>query len=181
MYSLSQTHPLRRWFAGLVEETFQQAIGVCDPPLLDYITELLTDFLHVERINLLADGSGRKVEDVTGLLVEIGGNDAVDAERRREVHRQIGDFTLFWTGVYPENLQRMRRRQNRDGLLDYLEQGKRAYAIASRLSSDDTRPAAGLLRALSDQFEDCVYGLGLVRQEWSRRPDGPNSLRICGE
>ena len=26
---------------------------------------------------------------------------------RREVHRHIGDFTLFWTGVYPEALREM--------------------------------------------------------------------------
>ena len=29
---------------------------------------------------------------------------AADADRRRECHRHVGDYTLFWTGVYPEAL-----------------------------------------------------------------------------
>lgn len=180
MTRVSPHHPLRRWFAGLVESSFQTEIGLADAELLEYLTNLLTDFIHVERINVLGDGSGRRVEDVAEMLSEVRFGPASQSdEQRRQVHRHIGDFTLFWTGVYPENLRRQRRRAHRDGLLSYLEQGKRSYAIASELSDDRSRPPARLLQRLSDSFECCVYGLGIVRREWEHAdPGGFSSARM---
>jgi hypothetical protein len=101
------------------------------------------------------------------------GDDADEHERRRMFHRHVGDFTLFWTGIYPENLRRMRRRQSPDALISYFEQGKRSYDLASQLSDDETRPPARVLRRLSDDFEYVVYGLGLVRRQWEQSDNGP--------
>ncbi|MCG8405999.1 MAG: hypothetical protein MI923_12455 [Phycisphaerales bacterium] len=175
MCSLPQDHPLRRWFAALIETSFQEEIGISEPSVLEYLTELLTGFIHMERINLLCDGSGRKIEDVAEMLseAELGGT-AVPEQRRLRYHLHIGDFTLFWTGVYPENLRQLHRRRSPDDLLDYFDQGKRSYAIASNLSTDDSRPPASVLQQLSDQFEYCVYGLGLVRRQWEQ--SGPGDL-----
>ncbi|MBN2563141.1 MAG: hypothetical protein JXQ75_19640 [Phycisphaerae bacterium] len=167
MAPIPKNHPIRRWFAGLVEDNFQQQIGLSDPRVLNYLVELLTEFIHIERINTLRDGSGRRVEDIAEMLCEAEiGSGSASTERRRLYHRHIGDYTLFWTGLYPENLRQMHRRQARDELLSYFAQGKRSYAIASELSSDRTAPPAGVLQTLSDQFEYCVYGLGLVRKSW---------------
>jgi len=182
MSPVERDHPLHRWFSGLIEASFQADIGICETPILEYLTDLLIQFIHVEQINLLHDGSGRQIEQVAEMLCETQfGPTVVSDERRREYHRHIGDFTLFWTGVYPENLRRLRRRHATDDLLDYFDQGKRSYAIASDLSSDDTRPPARVLHQLSEQFEYCVYGLGLVRKQWEAPPltgDGPIDL-LC--
>jgi hypothetical protein len=155
-----------------VENCFQVEVGLCEPALLDYITDLLTAFIHVEQINTLHDGSGRSLQDVAEALSEIEARSgpSTGLARQRELYRHIGDYTLFWTGVYPENLRRMHRRESRDSLLDYLDQGKRSYAIASELSDDTTMPPALVLQSLSDQFEYCVYGLGLVRKNWEQEP-----------
>lgn len=169
--------PLHRWFAGLVESSFQEEVGFADPSVLDYLTQLLTDFIHIERINSLRDGSGRAVEDVAEMMVEAEGVKlSTSDERRREYHRHIGDFTLFWIGVYPENLKQMHHRKSRDDLLDYFSQGKRSYAIASRLTQANMDPPGTVLQALSDRFECCVYGLGLVRKRWEHSDGGPNLL-----
>ncbi len=177
MSLMPKDHALHRWFAGLVEASFQTEIGIADPSVLDYLTDLLTDFIHVERINMLADG--RSVDEIAEVLsaAEIG-MPAAESQRRREYHRHIGDFTLFWTGVYPENLRLMQRRSAKDDLIDYLDQGKRSYLIASRLSVADAEPPASVLEQLSDQFEYCVYGLGLVRKHWERAQDGPGGSRL---
>jgi hypothetical protein len=173
MQSIEPSHAIRKWFAGLVESSFQTQIGVCDPSLLSYLAELLTEFIHVERIHSLADGSGRRVQDVAGMLHQVGADPTGrHAERLREVHRHIGDYTLFWTGVYPENLRRLHRRRERDDLISYLEQGKRSYAIASHLSNEHSDPPGRLLETLSKEFESCVCGLGLVRKEWERYRTG---------
>ena len=61
---------------------------------------------------------------------------------RREVHRHIGDYTLFWTGVYPEAIQRLQANSRRDQLVDYCQEGKKAYWIASTIDTDDPQTAS---------------------------------------
>ena len=62
-----------------------------------------------------------------------------------------------------------------DVLLEYVNQGKRSYAIVSELAGEDGVPPASLFRHLSEDFEFCLYGLGLVRRSWE------DSERIAGE
>lgn len=174
MMQVSESHPLRRWFAALVEDCFQQELGLADVRVLDYLAELLTAFIDMRRIQVPNEEDGREIEDLAGMLcaAELGPG-ANDLERRRRYHRHIGDYTLFWAGIYPENLRRQQRHGGRDRLLDYCTQGKRSYGIASELSDDATIPQAEVLYTLSEQFEYCLYGLGLVRERWEHGE--PNS------
>jgi hypothetical protein len=91
-------------------------------------------------------------------------------DARREVHRHIGDFTLFWTGVYPEALRRADSRTG-DRFIDYCTQGKRAYYIASRIPGE-AEAESDVLERLSQEFELCAFGLGEARKEWERRDPG---------
>ena len=98
-----------------------------------------------------------------------------DADRRRECHRHVGDYTLFWTGVYPEALPKLQAAGSPDSLINYQLQGKRSYYLASTLDDDQ----APVLRRLSAEFELCAFGLSRVRREWERHdpeaPGGPMS------
>jgi hypothetical protein len=88
----------------------------------------------------------------------------------REVHRHIGDFTLFWTGVYPEMLKKLRNAMQKDHFIDYCEQGKRSYYIASTFGNEALKEESDVLRRLSERFELCAFGLTKVRHEWERKP-----------
>lgn len=166
---ISENHPLRRLFAGLVENVLYSDLGMCEPAVASYLVSLLTEFVHLDRIHALQSKQGRRLEDVAEMLADAYlGPDVKGVHRDRIVHKHIGDYTLFWSGVYPENLGRLKRSYRKDALVDYIGQGKRSYAIASELSGEKTEPPAAVLRRLSDQFEMCVYGLGLVRQGWER-------------
>jgi hypothetical protein len=178
MSPVPKSHPLRQLFTGLVEHTLYADVGLCDPEIADYLSELLVDFVHMDRIFSLRDARGRRIEEVADMAAEATLEPGVArADRDRLVHKHIGDFTLFWTGVYPEGLRRLRSPMRKDHLVDYLQQGKRSYAIASDLSTRESRPPGAVLRRLSDCFEFCVYGLGLVRKGWEQyrlaRPDLP--------
>lgn len=172
MWYYNPNHPLRRLFAGLTEHAFMESIGMGDPPLVDYISLMLSRFVHISQIYRLRDTAGKQLEEVAEMLLEA---EALPASGRtsREVHRHIGDFTLFWTGVYPEALKRLRSAMKRDHLIDYCEQGKRSYYIASTYDDDPYREEAPVLRKLSENFELCAFGLGQVRREWERKPDRP--------
>ena len=154
---------LRRLFAGLVEQTFQSDLGIADPTLTDYLAELLCRFIRFDAVYRIRDTGGRRLEEVAEMIVEA---EHRRAGPRREIHRHIGDFTLFWSGVYPEALPGLRSQLRKDHLLDYCEQGKRSYYIASTYDTEPYAKDAPVLRRLSDEFELCGVGLNRVRREW---------------
>ncbi|MFO1095606.1 MAG: hypothetical protein U0992_20225 [Planctomycetaceae bacterium] len=161
---------LKRLFAALTEQTFAVDLGVADPPLVDYLSDMLVRFVRMDAIFTVRDIIGRRLEQVAEMLCEA---EQREGHPQREVHRHIGDFTLYWTGVYPEALRRLRSPEQKDALLDYQTQGKRSYYIASTYDDDEFRTEAPILRRLSDEFELCSRGLARVRHEWERLPAAP--------
>jgi hypothetical protein len=87
------------------------------------------------------------------------------------VHKHIGDFTLFWSGVYPEMLRYFRSATCRDHLLDYVEQGRKSYGIAATFDYGAYQDEAPILKQLSERFETCMVGLNMVRRELDVLPD----------
>jgi hypothetical protein len=155
---------LRRYFSGLAEHTFLTRLGVADPPLIDYVSDLLVRFVRAEAVFRVRNLAGRRLYEMADMLAE--GQERI-GDARREVHRHIGDFALFWTGVYPEALKKLRDSSRKDRLLDYQAEGKRAYWIASTIEASDDETASGeVLNRLSRQFELCAYGLSEVRRQW---------------
>ena len=167
MWNPPPDHPLRRLFAGVTEVTFQTHLGVADPDLIDYLSALLSRFIHVDAVHRLRDAAGRRLEQVVDMVAEVA-DLPPEGRTAREMHRHIGDFALFWTGVYPEMLSRLRSPACKDFFVDYCAQGKRSYFIASTFEDDPYREEALVLRRLSDEFELCAYGLREVRREWER-------------
>ena len=119
---------VKRFFSGLTEQTFQTRLGMADPPLVDYLAGMLTRFIRNDAIYRIRNSTGQTLAEVAEMLAE---SEQRVGDARREVHRHIGDFTLFWSGVFPEALTRLQRQNRKDSLLDYCAQGKRAYYIAS--------------------------------------------------
>lgn len=179
-HDVSVNHPLRKLFHALVERKFNLALAPTDPRMIQYLSNLLTDFVHMDNIYRLRDVRGRQLKQVAEMLVE--GDVLLNAPsfvREREVHRHIGDFTLFWTGVFPEALRSMRGSTRKDHIVDYVAQGKKSYYIASTFNYGEYAETARVLRELSELFEFCVYGLSLVRQEWERM--GEASYQLAAE
>jgi hypothetical protein len=173
---------LRRFFAGFTEQTFMNTLGVGDPRLIDYLSELLARFLRMDDVYRLRDSQGQRLEEVAEMVISAEGLPS-QGRTRREVHRHIGDFTLFWMGVYPEAVERLRSIFSRDRLIDYSTLGKRSYYIASTFQDAPYREEAPVLRRLSDQFELCAFGLSQTRREWERTgtaPSLPSSQQLLG-
>jgi hypothetical protein len=170
---LDHDNPLRKLFDGIIEQVFMVDLGICEPGVTEYLGRLLADFIHMDRIYRLRGVDGAAIRELSRMEAEavLAGVDDATA-RTRLVNQYIGDFTLFWTGVYPEHL-RARFQGGIDRLHPYLVQGKRSYGIASELSDTGVEPPAGVLQQLSEQFEYCVHGLHLVRASWERLAEGP--------
>jgi chlorite dismutase len=160
-------HPLRRFFSALTEQTFIESLGLGDPKLTDYLADLLTRFVHVDSIWKLRSAQGKRLAEVAEMMAQAD-SEGRTADSTREIHRHIGDFTLFWTGAYPEALSQLRTRLSKDHLINFPEQGKRSYWIASQFDDEPYREQASVLRKLSEQFDLCAYGLGQIRREWDK-------------
>ncbi len=180
MWNTPADHQLSRLFAGLTEHAFMTAIGVADPPLVDYVSGLLTRFLHADAVYRLRDGGGRPIHEVADMIREAESLPGT-GRTRREYHRHIGDFTLFWTGLYPETVGRARTGFGKDHYVSYCETGKRCYRIASTYDEGDCAEESAVLRRLSDEFELCAYGLHHVRKEFDAlRAEWGDGGRVIG-
>ena len=168
-------HPLSRLFASLTEQNFARQLGWPDGQVIGYLTDVLTDFVHVDQLYKVRNAQGQRVEEVAEMLAE-GDllHRAQSIEREREVHRHIGDFTLFMSGVFPEFLRRLKTSRmvvSADALLEFIRVGKRSYRIVSEFTYGPYGESAALFRKLSENFELCVYGLGYVRADLDRLRD----------
>jgi hypothetical protein len=160
-------------FAGLAEHAFFSHLGVADPALIDYLSSLLSRFTHCDAIFRLKNATGRPLTELVEMAVEAEQLPA-GGRTKREYYRHIGDFALFWTGVYPETLNAPGARACKDHLVSYTAQGKRGYWKASEYDGEAFRDEAPVLRRLAEQFEVCAIGLREVRREWEElRNDVP--------
>ena len=138
-----------------------------DSEITSYVSGLLTEFNRTENLYRIRDSQGKPLEDVGEMLLESNPLfEAPNFEREREVRKHIGDFTLFFAGLFPEAINRWRLRRNRlDSVVDYVRAGKESYYIVSEFNQFEFRSMAPLFKKMSDNFETCVFGLNLVKQD----------------
>ena len=180
MWNPPPEHPLRRMFAGLAEHAFFSHLGVADPPLIDYLSALLTRFVHNDDVYRLRGAAGRPLTELAEMVIEAERLPA-GGRTQRDYYCHIGDFALFWTGVYPEAVERLRSRAGKDALVSYTAQGKRGYLLTSRMEEEQHHDAeAGLFRRLSEQFEVCAVGLRKVREELTELRAAPPGSGLIG-
>ena len=167
MYSARDPDDIDRFFRGLTEHAFHARLGIVDPPLVDYVSLLLVRFIRNDQIRTLPHAGPAEIDDVAEMLAAVQQASTAVA---REEYRHIGDYTLFWSGLYPEALRRFQHPSRQDHLLDYRTAGKKAYWIASTLEPADAAAERQLLERLSHEYDLCVEGLAEVRRAW-REPE----------
>jgi len=169
---ISDQHPLREFFTGLVSEHFASGVGVRDQEIAAYVSNMLVEFCDMEQLLKIRNTSGRGLDDVGELLLESDPiyGPAPSFDRERQVRKHIGDYTLFFTGMFPESINRFRLRHARlENFIDLVRAGKESYYIVSRFEHFEYAKVAPLFARLSRCFEDCVYGLNLVKNDLQER------------
>ncbi|GIV06898.1 MAG: hypothetical protein KatS3mg017_0100 [Fimbriimonadales bacterium] len=160
---------LQQLFGEFVERAFALSLRWDDRQVMRYLTNLLTEFAHMDNLYRLRDLNGRPLQEVAEMLyyadIRLG---AQSFYQEREVHRHIGDFTLFWAGVYPEALPQLRASLRKDHMIDYVKQGKESYRLVSLFDIGEWREEAPMFRRLSEHFEVAMQGLHAVRQMWEQ-------------
>lgn len=180
MTPIPARHPLRQLFGRLTERNFTEALGWPNFEVTEYVSNLLVEFTHIDNLTRIKNHDGEPVETVVELLyeAEVGAQQSV-AEKEREIHRHIGDLTLFLAGLFPEYCRRIKCSgliHHKDFLVDYVKAGKRSYNIVATIQDPKSQEPPSLFQTLSSNFELCVAGLGFVRLDLDRFQD-PNYRR----
>jgi hypothetical protein len=169
-------HPLRQLFGALAEKVFSEKLGWPDFNVSEYVSTLLVEFTHTDHLYRIKNAKDQRVDALVELLYESEvSHGAASFEREREVHRHIGDFTLFMAGLFPEYLKRIKTAgliYHKDFIVDYIKTGKRSYRMVAEFGnpteSEDTKPSSPLFRKLSENFELCVLALDYIRGDLDR-------------
>ncbi|MEM9410588.1 MAG: hypothetical protein AAGA30_05710 [Planctomycetota bacterium] len=179
MSTPSNQSAMQRYFAGLAESTFSTQLGIVDPPMIDYVSELLIRFVRNDTVHAFRSVTGQPMMTIAEMVSEAS---ARLGDAKRELHQHIGDFTLFWAGVYPEALRKPDVTASNDQFENYCAHGRRAYRIASCIeTSREDAVNPDLLERLSDRFDLCCYGLREVRRQWEDGDDsefGPGTILL---
>jgi len=158
---------LRTLLRELVRRNFLQPLGITDSEITSYVSDLLAEFSRTENLYRIRDSRGKRLEDIGQMLAASDPlHEASSFEREREVRKHIGDFTLFFAGLFPEALNHWRlRRQRLESVVDYVRAGKESYFIVAAFNQFEYRGVAPLFQKMSEQFETCVFGLNLVKRD----------------
>lgn len=151
--TVPENHPLSRHLRLATESAFD-VIRFKDGEIIEYVWRLLLRFAHVDNLFRRSPQTGERLERVMDFLIEAEG---LRGTSLREVKLQMGDVCLFFTGLYPENLQRKKLNPE-----FYASQGKAAYCHVADI--DGIQPSAQLFRKLTDEFDTCVSALRLERE-----------------
>src|SRR6516225_43928 len=168
MSVIPESHPLRQLFTEMVGRHYAEEIGIRDPQLIAYVAHLLTEFCDAEQLFKVHDVANRAIDDVGGMLLESDPvyGPAPSFDRERQVRKHIGDYALFYTGMFPESLNGARLRRSRmESLVDFVRAGKESYYIVSKFEHFEYAKVAPLFRRMSQEFEQLVYGLNQVKNE----------------
>ena len=165
---IPESHPLQQLFVELVGRHYAEQIGIRDPQIVAYVAHLMTEFCDAEQLFKIRDAAGRNLTDVGEMLIESDPvfGPAPSFDRERQVRKHIGDYTLFFTGMFPESINHFRLRRNRmENFVDWMKAGKESYYIVSKFDVFEYSKVAPLFASLSKNFEQCVFALNRVKNE----------------
>jgi hypothetical protein len=165
---IPESHPLQQLFKELVARHYAEQIGIRDPQIVGYVAHLLADFIEVDQMYKIRNATGKPLSDVGEMLVESDPvyGPAPSFDRERQVRKHIGDYTLFFAGMFPESINHFRlRRQRVENFVEWVKAGKESYYIVSKFEHFEYTKVAPLFARLSNNFEQCVYGLNMVKND----------------
>ena len=165
---IPESHPLQQLFEDLVGRHYAEEIGIRDPQIVAYVSHLLAEFCDAEQLFKIRNTFNRPLSDVGEMLLEADPvyGPASSFDRERQVRKHIGDYILFFAGMFHESINHFRlRRQRLENLVDWVKAGKESYYIVSKFEHFEYAKVAPLFASLSKNFEECVYGLNMVKND----------------
>lgn len=168
---IPESSPLQRFFKEVVEHNYND-VGVRNTEVQAYVANLLAEFCETDTLYKIKNAEGRPLCDLGEMLLESDPvyGPAPSFDRERQVRKHIGDYALFFSGMFPQGLNHHRlRRMRMEALIDFVKAGKESYYIVSKFEHFEYAKVAPLFRKMSHEFEQLVYGLNQVKNDLEER------------
>lgn len=168
----AQAHPLEPFFQQAVRNSYEGKLGLHDPDVTGYVAHLLCEFSDAKNLYKVRDEAGNPIEELDEMVraADPVHGTATSFDEERALRKHIGDYTLFFAGMFPESINRFRLRRHRlESFIDLMKAGKESYHIVSQFNQFECAKVAPLFAKLSREFEVCVFGLNMVKNELRAR------------
>lgn len=140
--------------------------GIEARDLADYVAALLREFAargRAWRPSRHDDATHHYLVDIIGDLATASG------ERAFRVAVHLGNYSLWFAGLYPDRVEAVRIRRGGPDLAYYDELGSRGYAEASDHRLAGRTGLAPLLRAAADRYPDIRRAVNQVSRQLALR------------
>jgi hypothetical protein len=163
------------FFRPLIERSLIEDVGWPDFLVTEYLTTLLIDFSHVDRLYSIKSSletSGDPLYSPQFPSLKLRESYPFDEEGA--FHQHIGDVTLLTVGLFPDNLCQIKHDPwlaNHEIIANYMEVGKEAYNRVSHLKADQAPEDAELFAKLSENFVLCAYCLDGICEKFQAQQE----------
>ena len=149
---------LSQFFRPLVERSLVEDLGWPDFAMTDYLTQLLVDFSHVDRVYAMK----QSLDSFEGFFDSSLLNEARIPESEEEFYRHVGDVVLFTMGWFPDTLCQVPHDEgfpHEEILAQYMTIGREAYNRVGQIRAVYAPDEAEVFEKLAENFLLCGYCL----------------------
>jgi hypothetical protein len=139
----------RFYFYILVRNVFRRA-GVEERGVADYVAEVLAEFAQSERARCVVPGHLNSLDYFFEMLSALN---AADDRTSFFIRAHIGNFSLFFSGVFPDRIRFRAEVRGFPGVKYYESLGRTHFAAASDHRLAQKYEVAEIYNTLSERFE----------------------------
>lgn len=145
---------LRELFCFYLQRVARAESAAVREDVIEYVSNLLVEFAVTDNLYRIKDAEGTATLSVLEMLaqgdVRLGAN-SFDEERR--VHKHVGDYVLFHSGIYPDRLQTLELPIGQRLVCSYSEIARESYHVVSSFDHEPYTDEVPIFSDLSRRFE----------------------------
>ena len=143
-----------------------------DRVVADYVANVLATFVHTRRMRTLPDQPDVNLDYISDMLIALK---SASSEREFLIRVQVGNYSLFLAGVFPQHIQHRAARHGAPETGFYEEVGSQNYRRAADHRLAREHALVETYRTIADRFSEVRVGLNqmtdrLICLETSRGP-----------
>lgn len=136
--------------------------GVENRNVADYVANLLTQFSRADRVHRL--GSPTDTQEYKYIVDLMAAAEHAPSEKVFLIHSQLGNYSLFITGIFPQHVQHRVERRGAPSMEFYEDVGSASYRLASDHAMAKLHTLTEIYRSISEQFRDIRLALNRMAE-----------------
>jgi hypothetical protein len=161
-------------FAYVVVRHALRQVQEHDRGISDYVASILVHFAMRDNAHRISAVDDEVYDTVAALFADV---DHGDATRRFFVRTHLGNYALWFGGMFPDHVEERRVRRGGPDLEYYDEMGQRGFALAAQHRLARQYGMETLFEAASERFPRIRAALNQVSDRFLfRGSDSPNRI-----